>query len=408
MYSGTINALTNPGMALIFSAAFFIIWRHQRHQRYIALLSAAFLSCACAFFLQYFTIFGFTASKVLSNALFLVGGVTLATGILARYDRRPPIVALVLFPLIGFSVFAWFFFMEPSLTYRIYAINFCFGAMAIALAAELARVTNRQFIDNALLAALAFKSIVFFVRPIVAVWIDGPYDNYLNFHDSLYWTLLTFSTSFFLPVLALLLITAIALEAIDKLRKESLTDPLSGLLNRRGFEEGAAEALRTAHRKQMPAALVICDLDHFKSINDTWGHLSGDEVISAFADCLRGCVGSGHVIGRVGGEEFAVLLRGANIGVGRLFAEGARTAFAVLKIPGLPSGTRLSASFGVAEWQAGESVASLFRRADAALYQAKNDGRDCVRVELASPSAAGPRQEQDALQADLASNTGGN
>ena len=388
-------------MALIFSAAFFILWWHQRRHRYIAILGFAFLACAVAFVLQYFAIFGVTASKVVSNLLFLSGGVCLAIGILGRYDRSLPLAWLVLFPLIGFAVFAWFMFVEPSLTNRMYAINFCFGAMALAMVAELRRVPNRQFIDNALLVTLLIKGIIFFARPIVAVWVDGPYETYDNFHESLYWTMLTFSTSFFLPVLALLLVTAIALGAMEKLRVESHTDPLSGLLNRRGFQEGVADVLRTSRRKQMPAALVICDLDHFKSINDTWGHVSGDAVIVAFADCLRGCVGPRHVVGRIGGEEFAVLLQGANCGVGRLFAEGARTAFSVLRIPHLPAGTRLSASFGVAQWQPGEPVQELLSRADAALYQAKKDGRDCVRVAPVGLAASAKPQEQSPARPEL-------
>lgn len=400
-------ALINPGMALIFSAAFFLLWRHQRQHRYIALLSASFLALSCAFIFQYFPLFGTMATKALSNLLFLVGGVGLSTGALARLERSPPVLPTMLFALAGFAAFLWYLFVEPSLTMRIYAISFTFGAIMLVMAAELNRVRPRKFIDNVLLAILLVLGISFFVRPIVAVWIDGSYDTYENFHQSLYWVTLIVSASLFLPMLALTLITAIALEMMDELRKESHTDRLSGLLNRRGFEEGAAEALRTARRKQMPVTLVICDLDHFKSVNDTFGHLSGDAVIAAFADCLRGCVGPGHVVGRIGGEEFAVLLQGANNGVGRLFAEGARTAFSVLRVPGLPTGTRLSASFGVAQWQAGEPVSDLFNRADAALYRAKKDGRDCVRVFTGSESAPVKPQAEPGSQPELARDSSG-
>jgi diguanylate cyclase (GGDEF)-like protein len=103
-------------------------------------------------------------------------------------------------------------------------------------------------------------------------------------------------------------------------------------------------------------------------------------VITAFADCLTQCVGGSHLVGRIGGEEFAILMLGANVSTGRLFAEGARAAFGCLPIPGLPEHMRCTASFGVAEWREGEVIAGLFARADQALYDAKEAGRDCVRT----------------------------
>ena len=381
-------------MALVFAATFFLLWRHQRQHSYIALLSASFVAVAGGFLLQYFTVYSIPVSKLASNLLFLAAGVGFATGALARFERTPPVLSTAIFATAGFGAFIWFLFVQPDITARIYAINFAFGAITLVMAAELRTAPGRKLVDNMLLGLLLFYGASFFIRPVVVIWIDGPYESYENFHQSLYWITLVFSASLFLLMFALSLITAIALEVMDELRHESHTDPLSGLLNRRGFEEGAAEALRVARRRQMPATLVVCDLDNFKTVNDTWGHAGGDAVIAAFADCLRGCVGPGHVVGRIGGEEFAVLLQGANSGVGRLFAEGARTSFSGIPIPHLPVGSRFSASFGVAEWRPADDVSELFARADTALYQAKKDGRDCVRVMTDLVSPASQAQEQ--------------
>ena len=139
--------------------------------------------------------------------------------------------------------------------------------------------------------------------------------------------------------------------AASSATRRSETDTLSGLLNRRGFEERADRAVREAVRREGPLALVIADLDHFKSINDSYGHAAGDAVIAAFA---------------------------------RFFAEGARSAFAALPVDGLPDDVRFTASFGVAELAPGETTRDLMRRADGALYEAKKAGRDCVRVSLAA------------------------
>ena len=107
-------------------------------------------------------------------------------------------------------------------------------------------------------------------------------------------------------------------------------------------------------------SLVICDIDHFKAVNDSLGHASGDRVIAAFAGFLRSAA--------------------ANLLAARLFAEGARSAFASLCVDGLPPDRRFTASFGVAELAPGEGMTDLLVRADSALYEAKNNGRDCVRV----------------------------
>jgi diguanylate cyclase (GGDEF)-like protein len=196
---------------------------------------------------------------------------------------------------------------------------------------------------------------------------------------SLTWLVLNFSAALFALLLALTLVYMVVLDAMRDLRTESMTDLLSGLLNRRGFEENGRDILKHAGELGLPAALVICDIDHFKSVNDRFGHACGDQVIAAFAHCMREAAGSRYVAARIGGEEFAVVLSGANLKAGRLFAEAIRNACSTLKVAGLPEGCAVTASFGVAETHAGEDLTSLMRRADAALYEAKRRGRDRVR-----------------------------
>ncbi|WP_341872192.1 GGDEF domain-containing protein [Pseudaminobacter salicylatoxidans] len=179
---------------------------------------------------------------------------------------------------------------------------------------------------------------------------------------------------------ALLFLVILARDVIGDVRILSETDALSRLLNRGGFEDRAKALLRKADAGGRPMALVICDLDHFKDINDTFGHASGDRVIRAFAGFLRDTASAGHVAGRIGGEEFAILLPGANLVTARLFAEATRTAFCGLPVEGLPSHLRFTASFGVAERMPRETLSDLLSRADKALYEAKRGGRDCVRL----------------------------
>lgn len=389
MDAGVFIALINPGMALIFAGTFALLWHHQRHRRYIAVLSLGFLAMASGFLLQYFTPFGITVTKLLANLMFLAGAVALTSGALGRYGKAMPPVAALVFGGGGIAAFLWFMLVVPDLSWRIYAINFSFGALALVFAAELRSVPDRRLIDNLLLGLMTFWGISFFPRPILVMWFDGPYTSYEHFHGSLYWITLVFTASLFLLLFALMMVTAIALDVMDELRRKSQTDSLSGLLNRRGFEEGMAAAL-AAPQRNFPATLIVCDIDHFKSVNDRFGHAGGDRVIERFAECLRAAAEGQSLAGRIGGEEFALLLENADATTARLFAEGVRIAFSNVAVPGIPEGTRLTASFGVAEASPGETVESLFRRADKTLYEAKNTGRDCVRVSPA-PAMSRPR-----------------
>ena len=125
---------------------------------------------------------------------------------------------------------------------------------------------------------------------------------------------------------------------------------------------------------------MVCDLDHFKRVNDTWGHDTGDRVIEAFAGILQSAAPQRATASRFGGEEFVVFLPGANLLGARLFAESVRSAFEALPIAGMDETIRFTASFGVAECRPQEGLSDLRRRADAALYEAKKSGRNRVCI----------------------------
>ena len=176
---------------------------------------------------------------------------------------------------------------------------------------------------------------------------------------------------------------------LGDLQTEALTDPLTGLHNRRGFERTLAELYGEGSNGLPSAALLLADIDHFKRVNDTYGHLVGDQVIRATAQVLKGAVKGRDVVARFGGEEFMVLLP-ETPGQGALaLAEQIRAAFGKLRIRRSGSDeviAQVTISIGVATPLAGESIEQAIDRADKALYQAKNEGRNCVR--LAGKAAA--------------------
>lgn len=373
--------LLMPTLSAILAMAFFVLWTHQRQRKYILILCLSYLAIGGGFLLHYLALpVGLLGTKFLANSLFAVAVLGLSTAMIARQGRPVPWLILGSLTLTGMGALSWFMFVDPSLIKRIFAVNFTFGAVAFVVATELRTSARNQLADRALMVVAVLGGVNFFIRPIITVWLDGSYDEgYADFYTSASWVFLNFSAVLFSVLITLCLVTGIAMDVFQELQTESHTDPLSGLLNRRGFQEEALVCLHQSAQKGMPVALVLADLDHFKTINDTYGHAVGDRVISAFGAHLRAAGGAAAVAARIGGEEFAVILPAADLTTARLFAEGVRTSFSQDGILGLSPGSRkITASFGVAALGTGEDLAALICRADDALYKAKKSGRDSV------------------------------
>jgi diguanylate cyclase (GGDEF)-like protein len=174
---------------------------------------------------------------------------------------------------------------------------------------------------------------------------------------------------------------------VRQLQVDVRTDPKTGLLNMRGWHEAAERALERASRANNPSAVLMVDLDHFKSINDTWGHPAGDDVLEVVADALRSATRPGDVIGRFGGEEFVLLL--PDMGIPEAIAAGERIRETVsgLQVPttdkrgGPVAIAGRTTSVGIAvNPQHGSELNELLKIADAAVYEAKENGRDQVRL----------------------------
>jgi diguanylate cyclase (GGDEF)-like protein len=168
---------------------------------------------------------------------------------------------------------------------------------------------------------------------------------------------------------------------LGRISDEARVDDLTGLLNRRGFEERAQVELDWARREEISLAVVCFDLDSFKSVNDEFGHDVGDLVLARFAECFRRESRRVDVAARMGGEEFVALLPDADLDEAYLFAERVRTAFERTVPGGAP---RVTASAGAATEVAPDRLEPLLRSADMALYAAKAQGRD--RTVLGRPS----------------------
>ena len=152
----------------------------------------------------------------------------------------------------------------------------------------------------------------------------------------------------------------------------ALTDPMTGLLNRRAFFEKAAQICK---EKSTRLSSILFDIDHFKEINDLYGHETGDRAICAVT---QQAVHNQHIVGRLGGDELCILLRGLGLARAWDAAEELRCRISALEIETPEGSTKLTCSFGVSELRRDADIDDLLRDADIALYRAKLEGRDCV------------------------------
>jgi diguanylate cyclase (GGDEF)-like protein/PAS domain S-box-containing protein len=181
-------------------------------------------------------------------------------------------------------------------------------------------------------------------------------------------------------------VTGTVLDIGDRKRLEArltqlaTTDDLTGLLNRRAGSQKLADEIGRAARSRTPLTMMLLDIDHFKSVNDRFGHDAGDEVLRQMGELLRIGRRSSDAAARWGGEEFALILPETSLDGAAGLAANLLESMGRLR---LPDGAAISGSFGVVSWRSDESASDLVKRADRLMYRAKNDGRARVEVERA-------------------------
>jgi diguanylate cyclase (GGDEF)-like protein len=386
-------------VAGLFAAAFTMTATYEA-QRAPALRLASAYGIGMGYLAIEFTIPAFRdadAAVTAAFAVFLVATMAFNAALAGKYKVPLPIwPILVFFVVTSGAVWLTQDLPRQSLT-RMMAYQLPYALMQfVGLCIVWRSRQPRSPLDRGLMVVLAASVAHFLAKPFIAHALGGWGADPQSYLASPY-AMMSQSLGTVLAVaLALLMLVILARDVLVDATSRSETDTLSGLLNRGGFQRQAELVLRDATQRHLPLALVIADLDHFKAINDGFGHACGDRVIEAFAGLLREATAGSHVAGRIGGEEFAILLPGSNLAGARLFAEGTRSAFGALAVEGLPFDHRCSASFGVTERLPRDDVADLMQRADRALYEAKKSGRDevCVATETGDESprarACGP------------------
>jgi diguanylate cyclase (GGDEF)-like protein len=368
-------------VAASFSAVFVVVARHSRSRVAALWIGAGFgvasLSAICEILVAYTPLVKFWALSAFATVL--VGMTMLGTGIGALYGKW--LARWIPFVFCAASLgLAYLIYDLPRGTFpQAFLYQTPFAIVLMTSAKSVLSFRKRSSIDRFLGHLLMITGLHFYAKAGLAI-AAGAGTTAKDYVHTNYALISQSATAVLVVAVGLTLLAKLILEIMSDQRDESDTDTLSDLANRRGFDRRVRSIL--ANSPNGPHSIVLCDLDNFKSINDSFGHHVGDIVIQEFGRQLRECSPLAAAAGRIGGEEFAILLPNTDIDAAVQFAQTMRSA--TMRLPRLPEALKVTASFGICLVGSIGELDDAYRQADAALYMAKNAGRN--RVKIASNS----------------------
>lgn len=390
---------------MIFASVFFAIWRKSDRRPEVLAFAVSYLMLGI----------GFTWSQLapqdavrlhvkLTNIPYAIGTLLMAWGVARRVGATIslPLAAAVTGITAFFFTVAHFF--DGATMVELYIANTGYGILFLLAGQAIAPSRRESAINAAVFWLVSITSFQFLSRPTIAFLIAGPVD-FAHYHQSTYYSIVNAVVALNTLGLALSLVGATMIDRFKALQEAAATDGLSGLLIRDVFENRARALIEDAEQQGIAVSLIVGDIDHFKRINDIWGHLVGDKAIARVGAVVGTAIRPSDLAGRIGGEEFAILLWKAEEPIAFSIAERIRRQIARTEIEGLGNNLHITASFGAAQLQPGESYVSLFARADEAMYRAKSGGRDrSIRASDSAPEESmatdeAPLPEQKAVEA---------
>ena len=373
--------LLNPLVFLLFSAGFFAV-NAVRPSRAILLLALSYLCGAAAFtadILEYAGILRLGTTGL--SILYGVTAVLTSAGVVCLYRRTAPWKLFALAFVLHVSLSSWSYLAFGLGWKSSIVANFCSGVV-LSLGLVLIRNHLPRTIDKVAFWAYCLCCVQCFIRPVLMAHFAGGAFLSDNFDQTIFVMALHFVVGACAVTTGMALLVACSTEIIEDFRRSSVTDRLSGVFNRRGFED-AAEAMLRMRKGNEFVAVILADIDHFKQVNDTRGHAFGDMVIAELGALFNQYADHDRIAGRIGGEEFAMLVIGEPVHVVKDLADALRRDFNKLRIDADhdDAASSFTASFGVALLQPDEGLLSVIARADEALYLSKNHGRNRVSCE---------------------------
>ncbi|WP_144636443.1 sensor domain-containing diguanylate cyclase [Bordetella genomosp. 13] len=367
-------SLITPTILTLFGAAFVAIWAgYQRRSHLLCLAAACFAFGAGATSQILYVPRDTGANALVSGALYSSAVCLAVQGILLRARRRFPWTVCAAFVALVMAGLWYFFYVDRNLLARVYLLNASYGLLFCLAALRLWSAPRVRMPDRLLFWIVLALGLQFLPRTLLTLGGTAPVGA-RAFADSIFWQGLQLSLALFGIALGLVLLFAVASDVLEAAIDDRDRDLLTGAYTRRGFD------LRTRKRlagSATPSALILADVDHFKRINDRHGHPAGDRVLAAVSEALSGNLRAQDILGRLGGEEFAVFMPRAGLREAVECAERLRTAIAGSG-PAMLEGEPVTISLGVVEIPPGTSWDIVYQQADEKLYEAKRAGRDRV------------------------------
>ncbi|MEO0496430.1 MAG: GGDEF domain-containing protein [Pseudomonadota bacterium] len=372
-----------PLILVGFTSMFILAWHLDGTCKSALLVAASYATGAMSFVVELFFKSEGDAwtGLMLEDLGYMAGASLLTAGLFVRAGRKPPIALLVGACLAGYAA-DWYLVLQGQHVLRTQIIT-AFCAILFILPIVLLPEQWRGLPNRVLIALLTILSISLALN--AAMFTGSPDGENFNYEASLFAAAASVIINVASTFIAVVLLAGYVSTVANKLRQETLRDPLTNLLNRRGFEEPCERLVEANAEAGRPGALLIFDLDHFKKVNDGFGHTVGDEVITALARALESNVPDGALVARLGGEEMCVAMDFCTPDMARIVAQGVRSAFAT-NVATLDhskaDNLNCTVSVGIASFT--KSYRRTFMAADEALYRAKASGRD--RIAYAKPA----------------------
>ncbi|MEP3050026.1 MAG: diguanylate cyclase [Erythrobacter sp.] len=373
-----IFLLFTPIMVAILAGTFAILWQRDRERKENLALSVGWLLMGIGVTISEFSPVEFGRAHLpITSLLFILSAIHISWANLERLSIKQPVVPWLIIAMCCAVCLAISQLGGGTVIADLYLINIACGTVFLMCIQLIMQREQPDPIDKALAWILVIVTAQFFVRPPITMMFDTEITGN-TFKDSVYYTMLLGMLSIGSVMFGFVQVAASVKDQFVAVQRKTAFDDLSGLLLRGQFEQQVREKLADAATNNVPVALVIGDLDHFKQVNDIWGHQVGDRAIREFGGMLSRMTRDCDIAGRIGGEEFCVLVWDADATIVTRLAERLRVSTTLLEIDQDRLDVRLTASFGVAVRNGNEDYRSLFARTDKALYSAKQKDRNCV------------------------------
>jgi len=372
-------------LCLAFGTTLYLVARRFPHIRGAFRLAEGFLLASLAIFA--FLLRGrlpLTLSVLLANGLLWLAYLLFYTGVASLLEIRPRRVFPASVAIVAFLVIGYFAAVDPRIVTRIVVISLANCLIQANMLVDLLRYERRTFVVKLISIYVGAFIVSNLVRAIATV-IHGASSNVFEFNpvQALY-TFVAILGGCSLGTFCLVLIGQQITAGIEQ---NARRDSLTGAHNRLGIEELMAEELERFRRTSVPLFIALLDVDHFKAFNDSGGHAAGDDVLRAVVAAVKRHLRPFDSCGRMGGDEFLILLPGSSAAEASDICDRMRREISVMSMQGRVFRAP-TVSIGIARADVFGSPADILVRADHALYAAKQAGRNCARMDLTVRNAS--------------------